>query len=67
MDILDAQLQDLKPNEKDSAGRSYNKVDTKLYSVFCCALKKLSHDFDFSFLKKTKTTVARCLSGVSSL
>nr|XP_028588818.1 adhesion G protein-coupled receptor L2 isoform X7 [Podarcis muralis] len=30
VDILDAQLQDLKPNEKDSAGRSYNKaiVDT---------------------------------------
>lgn len=28
VDILDAQLQDLKPNEKDSAGRSYNKVHT---------------------------------------
>ncbi|XP_078188441.1 adhesion G protein-coupled receptor L2 isoform X15 [Callithrix jacchus] len=30
VDILDAQLQELKPNEKDSAGRSYNKaiVDT---------------------------------------
>ncbi|XP_048353428.1 adhesion G protein-coupled receptor L2 isoform X23 [Sphaerodactylus townsendi] len=30
VDILDAQLQEMKPNEKDSAGRSYNKaiVDT---------------------------------------
>ncbi|XP_041446246.1 adhesion G protein-coupled receptor L2 isoform X12 [Xenopus laevis] len=30
VDILDAQLQELKPNEKDSVGRSYNKaiVDT---------------------------------------
>lgn len=30
VDILDAQLQELKPNEKDSAGRSFNKaiVDT---------------------------------------
>lgn len=26
VDILDAQLQELKPSEKDSAGRSYNKV-----------------------------------------
>lgn len=26
VDILDAQLQELKPNEKDSAGRSFNKV-----------------------------------------
>lgn len=26
MDILDAQLQELKPSEKDSVGRSYNKV-----------------------------------------
>lgn len=26
VDILDAQLQELKPSEKDSAGRSFNKV-----------------------------------------
>ncbi|MEQ2174589.1 hypothetical protein GOODEAATRI_009407, partial [Goodea atripinnis] len=26
VDILDAQLQELRPNEKDSAGRSFNKV-----------------------------------------
>nr|XP_060629788.1 adhesion G protein-coupled receptor L2 isoform X8 [Anolis sagrei ordinatus] len=29
VDILDAQLQDLKPNEKDSAGRSYNKLQKR--------------------------------------
>lgn len=26
VDILDAQLQELRPSEKDSAGRSFNKV-----------------------------------------
>ncbi len=26
VDILDAQLQELKPNDKDTAGRSFNKV-----------------------------------------
>ncbi|XP_078188440.1 adhesion G protein-coupled receptor L2 isoform X14 [Callithrix jacchus] len=29
VDILDAQLQELKPNEKDSAGRSYNKLQKR--------------------------------------
>lgn len=33
VDILDAQLQELKPSEKDSAGRSYNKVGTTLLLV----------------------------------
>lgn len=35
VDILDAQLQELKPSEKDSAGRSYNKVgrDFPLFSI----------------------------------
>ena len=28
VDILDAQLQELRPSEKDSAGRSFNKVTT---------------------------------------
>lgn len=28
VDILDAQLQELRPSEKDSAGRSFNKVAT---------------------------------------
>lgn len=28
VDILDAQLQELRPSEKDSAGRSFNKVIT---------------------------------------
>lgn len=27
VDILDAQLQELRPSEKDSAGRSFNKVE----------------------------------------
>ena len=37
MDILDAQLQELKPSEKDSAGRSYNKVGRNflLFSIRC--------------------------------
>lgn len=29
VDILDAQLQELRPSEKDSAGRSFNKVNTQ--------------------------------------
>ncbi|XP_041417245.1 adhesion G protein-coupled receptor L2 isoform X28 [Xenopus laevis] len=29
VDILDAQLQELKPNEKDSVGRSYNKLQKR--------------------------------------
>ncbi|XP_048353415.1 adhesion G protein-coupled receptor L2 isoform X13 [Sphaerodactylus townsendi] len=29
VDILDAQLQEMKPNEKDSAGRSYNKLQKR--------------------------------------
>lgn len=29
VDILDAQLQELRPSEKDSAGRSFNKVKTR--------------------------------------
>uniref|UniRef100_A0A3P8QIT6 Uncharacterized protein n=1 Tax=Astatotilapia calliptera TaxID=8154 RepID=A0A3P8QIT6_ASTCA len=29
VDILDAQLQELKPNEKDSAGRSFNKLQKR--------------------------------------
>lgn len=29
VDILDAQLQELRPSEKDSAGRSFNKVKEK--------------------------------------
>lgn len=29
VDILDAQLQELRPSEKDSAGRSFNKVKGK--------------------------------------
>lgn len=33
VDILDAQLQELKPSEKDSAGRSYNKVGRN-FSLF---------------------------------
>lgn len=32
VDILDAQLQELKPSEKDSAGRSYNKVGRNFLS-----------------------------------
>lgn len=31
VDILDAQLQELRPSEKDSAGRSYNKVHTSCH------------------------------------
>lgn len=30
VDILDAQLQELRPSEKDSAGRSFNKVKGKI-------------------------------------
>lgn len=30
VDILDAQLQELRPSEKDSAGRSFNKVTTSI-------------------------------------
>ena len=30
VDILDAQLQELRPSEKDSAGRSFNKVTLPL-------------------------------------
>lgn len=38
VDILDAQLQELKPSEKDSAGRSYNKVGPlPLKDVGLCA------------------------------
>lgn len=33
VDILDAQLQELRPSEKDSAGRSFNKVPWKLLSA----------------------------------
>ena len=34
VDILDAQLQELRPSEKDSAGRSFNKV----YKPHCLSL-----------------------------
>lgn len=33
VDILDAQLQELKPREKDSAGRSFNKVEYTTISM----------------------------------
>lgn len=32
VDILDAQLQELRPSEKDSTGRSFNKVLTGFHS-----------------------------------
>lgn len=32
VDILDAQLQELRPSEKDSAGRSFNKVKSTIRS-----------------------------------
>lgn len=35
VDILDAQLQELRPSEKDSAGRSFNKVVWKSCLAFC--------------------------------
>lgn len=41
VDILDAQLQDLKPNEKDSAGRSYNKVSKELCRFFYGELQNI--------------------------
>lgn len=31
VDILDAQLQELRPSEKDSTGRSFNKVLTRFH------------------------------------
>lgn len=45
VDILDAQLQELRPSEKDSAGRSFNKVKTPaLESHFVTLQKFLSTD-----------------------
>lgn len=45
VDILDAQLQELKPSEKDSAGRSYNKVGRNFLlfnQTFCMAAQDSS-------------------------
>lgn len=51
VDILDAQLQELKPSEKDSAGRSYNKVGPlPLEDVGLCACQ----------LSVLQTMAARC-------
>lgn len=35
VDILDAQLQELRPSEKDSAGRSFNKVVRNSCLAYC--------------------------------
>lgn len=48
VDILDAQLQELRPSEKDSAGRSFNKVfiffitpSHSILHIFCIARRRL--------------------------
>lgn len=42
VDILDAQLQELKPSEKDSAGRSYNKVGAPTPQDTSLSVRRLS-------------------------
>ncbi|KAL1772494.1 adhesion G protein-coupled receptor L2 isoform X2 [Sigmodon hispidus] len=50
VDILDAQLQELKPSEKDSAGRSYNKLQKR--EKTCRAYLKAIVDTVDNLLKK---------------
>lgn len=45
VDILDAQLQELRPSEKDSTGRSFNKVEIDL---------SLSFNFTFRHMELTQ-------------
>lgn len=67
VDILDAQLQELRPSEKDSAGRSFNKVaqlasptDAQPLLLFLssCILARGSCDTDQT---KTAVLAAMCV------
>lgn len=53
VDILDAQLQELKPKEKDSTGRSFNKVEVHF-----------SYNFSF-FLRPRPMDLIQQLHGVT--
>lgn len=51
VDILDAQLQEYRPSEKDSAGRSFNKVTASIKAQYCTHQTSIFYLFPLENMK----------------